>query len=254
MIGRITLVLGFLLLAWTLSSCGTIEVDLADERDANATQLAGDGGPAEQAVQPPATSQVAETPQVTLAATLPALEETPESVVTPAAASQDGPAGWLRFYDGDYGIELWHPEGTTVELGQPSRPVFSSVEFPDGIVEEQLFVVRVMQDEGGAFGPGSPQAILEIKLVANSEEKRAAEMAELFSKRCPGPASDSLQPSTINVQLSGFRYSCEGMDGIIFNDFWAPLPADPGLLFGATWADMSSPLADDILATVAFAG
>ncbi len=111
-----------------------------------------------------------------------------------------------------------------------------------------------MQEEGGPFGPSGPQLILEVKLVANPEQASVAVMAERFGQRCPGPRPEALQPTTVSVGLSGFRYDCEGIDGIIFNEFWGPHPSDPQLLIGAAWADMYAPLADDILATVTFTG
>jgi len=254
MIGKLPVVLGLLLLVWGLSACGTIQVDVAEEgqqSDAPVDEVAATADSADGAL--PTETAVAEPEAESLATPSPPAA-TPEASVMPDAAVQDAPAEWQRFHDDEYNLTLWHPPGTTAVLGEPARPVFSSVEYPDGIVEDQVFVVRVINEEGGPFGPSGPQAILELKLVANPDQTPVAAMADLFSKRCPGPASDSLQPTTINVQLSGFRYSCEGIDGIIFNEFWAPYPGDPQLLFGAAWSDMSSPLADEILATVSLTG
>ncbi len=247
MIGKIMILLGALALVWGLSACGTIQVDVAEEDQESEALVAEVESPTAGLAEATPTQTATEQAEVETSAT-------PEASITPGAAVQVAPSEWQRFYDESYGVELWHPPGTTAMIDQPARPVFSSVEYPDGIAEEQVFVVRVMNEEGGPFGPGGPQVILELKLVANPQETAAALMAELFSKRCPGPAPDSLQPTTVNVQLSGFRYGCEGIDGIIFNEFWAPHPSDPQLLFGAVWAEMSSPLADQILATVTFTG
>jgi hypothetical protein len=254
MIGKLLVVLGLLLLVWGLPACGTIQVDVADEgqqSDASVDEVKGtvvsadEVTPTEAAVEEPeAESQATPSPAAII----------PEASDMPDAAVQDAPAEWQRFYDDEYSLTFWHPPGTTAVIGEPARPVFSSVEYPDGIVEDQVFVVRVINEEGGPFGRPGPQAILEVKLVANPDETPVAAMADLFSKRCPGPASDSLQPTTVNVQLSGFHYNCEGIDGIIFNEFWAPHPGDPQLLFGAAWSEMSSPLADEILATVSLTG
>lgn len=250
MIGRTALLLAALLLVWALSACGTIEVGLADddgEESIVTTDLDGSGAGAG---APTPTATATEIPALEPTATATPAAEIPAATATPTTAVQDGPVGWQRFYDAENGVELWHPAGTTAAIGEPSTPVFSSVEFPDGIAEEQVLVVRVIQEEGGPFGPPGPLALLEFKIVANPEGNNVAVMAEQFSKRCPGPASDRLQPTTVNVQLSGFRYSCEGIDGIIFNELWVPHPTDPQLLIGAVWPDMSAPLSDEILATV----
>jgi hypothetical protein len=254
MIGKVVIVLGALLLVWGVSACGTIEVDVANSGQGDDAPVAG--------LEATIAGTVAVTPTTTATETLPVESpatpspsaEAPIASATPGPVVQDAQADWQRFYDEEHGIALWYPPGATAVIGEPSRPVFSSVEFPDGIVEEQVFVVRVMQEEGGPFGPSGPQLILEVKLVANPDETNAAIMAERYSQRCPGPISDSLQPMTVSVGLSGFRTSCEGIDGIIFNEFWAPDPDDPQLLLGATWADMSSPLADEVLATITFTG
>lgn len=255
MIGKVVITLGALLLVWGLSACGTIEVDMADEGEIDGALIEGVESTITSTVESSPTEAATGTPEVEPLETPSPLAETPEaSVTTTSPAVQDAPADWQRFHDDSYGITLWHPAGTNAVIGEPSRPVFSSIEFPEGIVEEQVFVVRVIQEEGGPFGPSGPQVILEVKLVANPNETSVAVMAERYGQRCPGPAPDSLQPTTVSVGLSGFRYSCEGIDGIIFNEFWAPHPSDPQLLVGAVWADMSSPLADQILATVAITG
>lgn len=251
MIGRMIIFLGLLLLAVGLAACGTIEVGLADDDGMEESAVSQDRSTDAIATStsPPATPTRRAPDEATSTPT----PITADATATVALVETDPStaADWQQFYNDDYGIELWHPPGTTVVIGEPARPVFSSAEYAEGIVEEQVFVARVMQEEGAAFGPPGPQAILEIKLVTNPQSRRLAEMAELYSKRCPGPLQGPIQPTTINVQLSGYRYGCEGMDGIIFNEFWAPHPADAQLLFGAVWTDMASPLADEILATVA---
>ena len=254
MIGRIVIFLGLLLLASGLAACGTIEIGLANDDDPEGNLIAETGSAEDVATSTAPVSTATESPAIEPSATPLTPAATPTATVTATTTTQDAPAGWTRFYADEYGIELWHPPGTTAIIDEPSRPEFSSVDFPEGIVEEQVFVVRVMQEEGGPFGPPGPQAILQVKLVTNDQGKSVAQMAELYSKRCPGPLSGALQPTTVNVQLSGYRYGCEGIDGIIFNEFWAPHPSDPQLLFGAAWADMSAPLSDEILATVAFTG
>jgi len=254
MTGKIVIVLGTILLVWGLAACGTIEVSLADDEGQESSLVDEVGGDNESAPTPSPAATATKSPTLEPTMTAPPPAATLAATVAPTAAAQNAPADWQRFYDAEYGIELWHPPGTTVVIGEPARPEFSNVEFPEGIVEEQLFVVRVMQDEGGSFGPPGPMAILEVKLVANQEAKNVALLADLYSKRCPGPLRNLPQPTTVNVQLSGYRYGCEGIDGIIFNEFWSPHPTDPQLLFGAAWADMSAPLSDEILATVAFMG
>lgn len=254
MIGRIVIVLSAMLLVWGLSACGTIEVGLEDEGEEALAQVGSDEGTTVSTAEASPTATATERPEVAPSATASPAAETPEASATPSAVVQVAPADWQRFYDETYGLTLWHPPGTTAVIGEPAQPVFSSLEFPEGIVEEQVFVVRVIQEEGGPFGPGGPQVILEVKLVANPEQASVAVMAERFGQRCPGSPPDSLQPTTVTVGLSGFRYGCEGIDGIIFNEFWGPHPTDPLLLVGAVWADMSAPLADNILATVTFTG
>jgi hypothetical protein len=227
-----------LLLAILLTACGTVEVGLLDD-SGETREVTSTTSPA---VEPAITEQSSVTPTTAPPA------ETPEAPAASTESVQAAPAGWQQFQDEEHGIELWHPPGTTVVIGQPARPVFSNSDYPEGIVEEQVFVARVMQQEGEST---APRSILEVKLVAKPEERPAVEMADLYSKRCPGPLQGPIEPTTINVQLSGYRYACEGMDGIIFNEFWSPVPGNSDLLFGAAWADMFSPLADEILATVA---
>lgn len=252
MIGRTFLLLSMILVAIGLVACGTIEVGLADEDSQESSVVEESGGDeaAAATLSPTVTATESAPVESTSAPTPPTATAEVETAVTPTAES--APAGWERFHADEYGIELWHPQGTTVVIGEPARPEFSSVDYPEGIVEEQLFVATVMQGESGSFGPPGPMAILEVKLVANPESKSAGEMADLFSKRCPGPVQDPLQPTTVAVQLSGYRYGCEGIDGVIFNEFWSTRPGDPQQLFGAVWANMSAPLADEILATVTF--
>jgi hypothetical protein len=264
MTGKFIYSLAILLLAGLLAACGTIEVSLADE--VSVVELGDEtgepadevtGGP-ESTAAPTATATIATATIAAATETRPAeptvtLEPTaaaPTTTVIPTAVAQAAPAGWEQFYNDEYGIGLWHPPGTVAIIGEPASPTFSSVEYPDVIVEEQVFVVRVMNEEGGAFGPPGPQAILNIKLVANPDGKPIGQVAEIFSNRClDGPLSPP-QPTTINVQLSGYRYSCVGIDAMILNEFWSPHPEDPQLTFGAAWWDMSAPLSDEILATV----
>ncbi|UCG22674.1 MAG: hypothetical protein JSW55_10860 [Chloroflexota bacterium] len=262
MSGKYILALGLLLLASLLAACGTIEVGLADEVSVavqgNATEGPADGGASglESTPAPLATPTIAEatmTPTVEPTATPEPTELIQEETPAPTAVAQFAPAGWEQFYDDEYGIELWHPPGTVAIVGEPVRIESWNADFPDVIIEEQVFAVRVMQEEGGALGPPGPQAILSVKLVANVDGNSIGQIADTFSKRCPDGILTQPQPTTINVQLSGYRYSCEGIDGIIFNEFWSPHPEDPQLTFGAAWADMSAPLSDEILATVSLA-
>jgi hypothetical protein len=259
MTGKMIFVLGIVLLALVLAACGTIEVSVADDDGRESSIIEEESGQAiVTSPQPTATASettaskttVPETTTAEATATAEVPSPTPEEMETSTAGAQSAPAGWQRFYDAEYGIELWHPPGTIAEIGEPARPEFSSVEHPEGIVEEQLFVVRVIHEEGGALGPPGPQAILEVKLVANTEGKRVGEVAELYSRRCPGELHSLPQATTINVHLSGYRYDCEGM--MVFTEFWSPYPADPQIVFGAAWSDMSAPFSDEILATVAY--
>jgi hypothetical protein len=246
------IVLGALLLMLAISACGTIEVGLADESIEDSVLTSNDQDDTFNTEEPRPTATATDSPLVEpLTSPTPPVGST-GAPPTATTTAQGAPVGWQRFSDLEYGLELWHPPGTTAVIGEPSRPTFSSPEFPDGIVEEQEFVVRIVQEEGGPFGPPGPLAILEVKVVANPLERTVAEMADLFSKRCPGSVADPIKPTTINPQLSGYRYGCEGMDGIIFNELWAPHPNGPGLLIGAAWADMSAPLSDEILATLSF--
>jgi hypothetical protein len=259
MISKLINGLVMMLLATLLAACGTIEVSLADEISVvELGDVSGEptdeatGGP-ESTAAPPATATIAIATQTRPAeptATPEPTEVVPEETVAPTAVPQTAPAGWLQFYDDEYGLELWHPPGTIVIVEEPASPVFWSVEFPDEIVEEQVFVVRVVQEEGGALGPPGPHAILNVKLVANPDGKNIGQVAELFSRRCSSGPPSSIQPTTINVQLSGYRYSCVGIDEMILNEFWSPHTEDPQLSFGAAWWDMSAPLSDEILATV----
>ena len=246
MIGKSVVVLGTLLLAALLSACGTIEVDLANEAgltiaDVTTTIPVVETNRADsQDATPQSTTTIVPTAEPT--ATRLAEEVELEETAVPAVAVGAVTAGWQRFYDAEFGIELWTPPGTVAEVGEPARPEFWSAEFPDGIIEEQVFVVRVIQEAGGPFGPPGPQAILELKLVANAEGRSIGVAADLFSKRCPGPLLTPPQPTTVNVQLSGYRFACEGIDGIVFNELWSPYPGAPELMVGAAWTDMCSPL------------
>jgi hypothetical protein len=259
MTGKMIIVLGLALLAGALAACGTIEVSLTDEdgRESSLVDQTDDGvnevvADQESVAQPQPTMTATEATPIVPTATVEVPSASPEETISAPAGAQVAPADWQRFYDAEFGIELWHPPGTIAEIGEPARPEFSSIEYPEGIVEDQLFVVRVIHKEGGALGPPGPQVILEIKLVANPEGKNVGVVADIFSKRCPGELLSLPQPTTINVHLSGFRYDCEGM--MVFTEFWSPYPADPQIVFGAAWSDMSAPLSDEILATVAFLG
>ena len=116
MIGKITTTLGLLFLAWVVAACGTIEVTMADNDAGDVEELADANGREADVGEPTPTTLAVETPQGALTATPFPLEQTPETGLTPSPAAQDGPADWQRFYDGDNGIELWYPPGTTAVL------------------------------------------------------------------------------------------------------------------------------------------
>ena len=259
MTGRFFYGLGILLLASLLAACGTIEVSLADEvsvvelGDVTGESADGSTGSLESTPTPLASATNAEatkTPTFEPAATPEPTVVVQEETATSTTVAQTAPVGWLHFIDDEYGVELWHPPGTIVIVEEPATLESWNVEYPDGIFEEQVFVVRIMNEEGGALGPPGPQAILEVKLVANPDGQSIGQVAELFSKRCLDGPLTSPQPTTVNVQLSGYRYSCEGIDGMIISEFWSPHPRDTQLTFGAAWFERSAPLSDEILATV----
>lgn len=245
--------LGIMLSAVLLSACGTVEIGLEEQPVATATPVPTD------------VNEMQETPLSTLTTTAPSATATttpenstpveplsPDKEVTtePQGESGTNPAGWLHYQNDEFGIEFWHPSGTFIEEGEPYSPEFWSVEFPEGIIEEVLFSAFVLQDGGGGDDSPTRQNIVEIKAVANPDALSVSEMAELFSHRCPGQILEPLEATTISVHLMGYRYSCEGM--LPFSEFWAPFDGQTDMLLGAAWAEMFSPLSEDILATVTF--
>ena len=163
MTGKMIIVLGLALLAGALAACGTIEVSLADEdgRESSLVDQTDDGvnevvADQESVVQPQPTMTATEATPIVPTATVEVPSASPEETISAPAGAQVAPADWQRFYDAEFGIELWHPPGTIAEIGEPARPEFASIEYPEGIVEDQLFVVRVIHKEGGALGPPGP--------------------------------------------------------------------------------------------------
>jgi hypothetical protein len=199
-------------------------------------------------------------PSETVKPTMP--PATPEDVTTaepvmtsepPTTEPKDeasGPTDWQQYRNDEFGFELWHPPGTYIEEQEPSSPEAWNEALPDGLVEEQFYSAVVFQELDGPDTPASRQAILEIKLVANPDDRTLGVMAELFSYRCPGPLTEPLGATTMSIHLMGYRYTCEGM--LPFTEFWAPYADQSDTLFGAAWATMFSPLSEDILATVTF--
>jgi hypothetical protein len=253
MMNKYLCALGVISSAILLSACGTIEVGLEEQVAATATQIQTVDGESQ------------DTPGSTLTAAVPSptVTETPETSTTiePLPTGEAGtaesqgesgtnPPGWLYYQNDEFGIEFWHPPGTFIEEREPYSPEFWSVEFPEGIIEQVLFSASVLQDAGGGDESPTQQSILEIKAVANPETLSVSEIADLFSRRCPGQLLKPLEPTTISIHLMGYHYTCEGM--LPFTEFWAPYDGQTGMLLGAAWAEMFSPLSEDILATITF--
>lgn len=233
-----------------LSACGTLEVGVEETSADNGTATAEVESPT------PTITTSDETPS-TFVTVGPddnsSAEPTPaatESIAEPQQDSGTNPPGWQIYRNDEFGIELLHPPGTYIEEMEPSSPEFWSVDIPEGITEEQLFSAVVFQEGGGESDSPSRQAILEIKLVANPEATSVIEMADLFSRRCPGALLESLEATTISVHLMGYRYTCEGM--MTFTELWAQYGDRSDVIFGAAWAEMFSPLSENILSTVVF--
>jgi hypothetical protein len=249
---KLVCTLGIMLSAVLLSACGTIEVGLEEQPVATAAPILTIAG------------ETVETPVSTLptSAPSPPATTTPESGATieplaseeaDTAESKGGsgtnPPGWLHYQNDDFGIEFWHPPGTFIEEREPYSPEFWSGE-SEPIIEVVLFSVNVLQEAEGGDDSPAPQNILEIKAVANPDALSVGAMADLFSRRCPGEILEQLEPTAVSVHLMGYRYTCEGM--MLFTELWAPYGGQTDMLLGAAWAEMFSPLSEDILATVSF--
>jgi hypothetical protein len=217
---------GMLISSFLLSACGIIEVGVEDQTEEPlspaSTAIVDEQVTAEIETAMPVnpteeseTSSEMTTAEPPLAAT--------EVVDQPNEETGSNPPGWLRYQNEDIGIEFLHPPETYVEEREPSSPVTWNESLPDGLVEEQLYSAIVYQDIEQENPPANRQAILEIKLVANP---------------------------TVSVHLMGYRYTCEGM--MPFTEFWALFGDHTDIIFSAAWAEMFSPLSDDILATVTF--
>jgi hypothetical protein len=152
------------------------------------------------------------------------------------------PSDWRLFKNSEFGISLWHPPGTSIRLIDASTPTYCGPGGLECIAEEQLFSAVVIQEAG------DQQSVVEFKVVNNPEEKSTAEMAEMFSQRCPGSLTSPLEATTLSVELAGYRYSCEGM--MTFVEFWAPFGDRSDRLLGAAWAESAAPLSEEILMTL----